>query len=78
MFFEESFLFQTVQKPTRGSNTLDLVFTNNNYLIHTCDVGEPLANRDHDITRINLNFQIESRGNALLVPITINRRILQA
>ena len=57
-----------MQKPTRGNNILDLVFTNDCDLIHTCEVGEPLSNSDHNIVRIKLNLQISTRENVLLVP----------
>ncbi len=46
---EDGFLWHSVQKPTRGSNILDLVFTIESDLIHTCEVGEPLANSDHNV-----------------------------
>ncbi len=55
---EEAFLYQTVQRPTRG-NILDLVFTNGSAFVPSCEVGEPLANSDHNIVRIKLNFQIK-------------------
>ena len=67
-FAEEAFLCQTVHTPTRGNNILDLVFTNDSDLIDTCEVGEPLANSDHNIIRIKLNFQVSPKENALLVP----------
>ncbi len=65
---EDAFLWQSVQKPTRGSNILDLVFTNESDLIHTCGVGEPLASSDHNIVRIKLNLENSIRENMLLVP----------
>ena len=65
---EDAFLWQSVQTPTRGNNILDLVFTNDCDLIHTCDVGEPLSNSDHNMVRIKLNLQINTRENVLLVP----------
>lgn len=56
----EAFLFQAVQTPTQGNGGLVSVFT--------CEIGEPLANTDHNIVRINLYFQIKTRENELLVP----------
>ena len=53
--------------PTRGNDILDLVFTNDSDLIHTCEVGEPLENNDHNIVRIKLNLQIKKKENVLLV-----------
>ena len=40
---EEAFLYQIVQTPTRGNNILDLIFTNDSDIIHTCEIGEPLG-----------------------------------
>ncbi len=65
---EEAFLYQTVQRPTRGKNILDLVFTSDSDLINTCEVCEPLANSDHSIVRIKLNFKMKIKENALLIP----------
>ncbi len=65
---EDAFLWQSVQKPTRGNNILDLVFTNDCVLVDTCEVGEPLSNSDHNIVRIKLNLQISTRENVLPVP----------
>ncbi len=62
---EDAFLWQSVQTPTRGNNILDLVFTNDCNLIHTCEVGEPLSNSDHNIVRIKLNLQTSTRENVL-------------
>ena len=65
---EDAFLWQLVRDPTRGENILDVVFTNDRDLIHTCEVGEPLSNSDHNRVRIKLNLQINTRENVLLVP----------
>ncbi len=65
---EDAFLWQSVKRPTRGNNILDLVFMNDRDLIHTCEVGEPLSNSDHNIVRIKLILQISTRENVLLVP----------
>ena len=65
---EDAFLWQSVQKSTRGNNILDLVFTNDCDLIHTYKVGEPLSNSDHNIVRIKLNLQNSTRENVLLIP----------
>ena len=65
---EEAFLYQIVQTPTRGNNILDLIFTNDNDIIHSCEVGEPLGNSDHNIVRTELSLQIITKENMLLVP----------
>ena len=41
---------------------------NDSDLIHTCEVGEPLGNSDHNIVRTELNLQIIMNENMLLVP----------
>lgn len=65
---EDECLWQSVQKPTRGNNILDWVFINECDLIHTCEAGQPLANSDHNIVRIKLNFQNNITENILLIP----------
>ena len=65
---EESFLYQIVMTPTRGNNILDLIFTNDSDIIHTCEVGESLCNSDHNIVRTELNLQIITKENMLLIP----------
>ena len=65
---EDAFLWQSVKKPTRGRNILDLVFTNDCDVIHACDVGGPPANSDHNnIVRIKLNLQSNIRESMLFV-----------
>ena len=44
---EENCLHQYVFKPTRGSNTLDLVLWNNKNLIKNCSIFEPFSQSDH-------------------------------
>ncbi len=65
---ENAILWQSVEKPTRGNNILELAFTNDCDFIHTCAVGEPLSNSDHNIVRIKPNLDISARENVLLVP----------
>ena len=55
-FANEEFLTQWVDKPTRGKNTLDLVFSSEDNIISNLDVGEKLGKSDHNIIR----FEIES------------------
>ena len=45
-----------MEKPTRGKNTLDLVFSSEDNIISNLDVGEKLGKSDHNIIR----FEIES------------------
>ena len=64
---EEAFPYQIVQIPTRGNNILDLIFMNDSDIIHTCEVCEPLGNSDDNIGRTELNLQIKTKENLLLV-----------
>ena len=65
---KEAFLYQIVQTPTRRNNILDLIFTNDSDIIHSCEVGESLGNSNHNIVRTELNLQIITKENMLLVP----------
>lgn len=60
-------VFQSIQTPARGNSILGLVFTDNFDLIHTYESGEPLANSDHNMVRIRVNFHIKTRGNVFLL-----------
>ena len=66
--FEENFLQQLVLEPTRGSNILDLILTNENNLVHSLKVGEHLGNSDHHVIRFSLSFRHEIRENSTLMP----------
>ena len=63
---KDAFLFQSVQTPSRSNNILDLVFKNDCNIIHTCEVGEPLAN-NNDMVKITLHVQTKIRNNSFLV-----------
>lgn len=49
-----NFLYQKVDKPTRGDNILDLIFVPDNDLVDNLEVGEPFANSDHYVLRFDL------------------------
>ena len=55
-FANEEFLTQWVDKPTRGKNMLDLVFSSEDNMITNLNVGERLGKSDQYIIR----FEIES------------------
>ena len=55
-FANEEFLSQWVDKPTRGKNILDLVFSSEDNMVSNLNVGEKLGKSDHNIIR----FEIES------------------
>ena len=49
-------LSQHIFVPTRGNNTLDLVFTSNNDLISSVRTGPPLGNSDHNSILFTYKF----------------------
>ena len=59
-FANDEFLTQWVDKPTRGNNILDLIFSSEDDLISGVSVGEKLGKSDHNIVRfeIETNFAI--------------------
>lgn len=44
------------------------MFTNDSDVIHTSEVGEPVATSDHNIVRLKLNLQMKTKDNGLLTP----------
>ncbi len=50
-------LDQVVDKPTRGPNTLDLLFTNNKTAVNKVETLPPLGKSDHDIVFLNISLQ---------------------
>ena len=55
-FANSEFLYQWVDKPTRGNNILDLVLTTEDNLISDLVVGEKLGKSDHNIVRFCMNI----------------------
>ena len=52
---------QMVTEPTRGDNVLDVVLTNNRFLVSDVRVASPLGNSDH--SRVNFVVDIPDRYN---------------
>ena len=48
---------QTIDKPTRGGNILDLLFTNNKSTLHNFVIMPPLGKSDHDIIYAEINVR---------------------
>ena len=46
---------QTIDKPTRGGNILDLLFTNNKSTLQNVVIMPPLGKSDHDIIYAEIN-----------------------
>ena len=55
-FVNNEFLYQWVDKPTRGNNILDIVLTSEDNLIANLTVGEKLGKSDHKIVRFQINI----------------------
>ncbi len=53
-------LSQLVAEPTRGANTLDLVFTTEPYLVSSISVPEPLGGSDHRSVQFSSNLSFSS------------------
>ena len=62
-FVNTEFLYQWVDKPTRGNNILDLVLSTEDNLISDLMVGEKLGNSDHSIIRfcVNIPYSMEKK-----------------
>ena len=66
-FVEENFLYQHVNEPTRNSNVLDLVISNQLFLIKNIKVREHLGTCDHNM----IEFEINKKANPQKVPIYV-------
>ena len=58
-FANDNFLTQMVRTPTRGNNTLDLVFTTDEDLISGVSVDECLGTSDHQAVSFNVGLRVE-------------------
>ena len=65
---EDNFLYQKVLEPTRENNVLDLVLTNKSGVIENIEVGEPLANSDHNSIRFDIIINGKIKENKSVVP----------
>ena len=54
-------------EPTRGSNILDLILTNEDNLVRSLKVGEHLGKSDHHVIRFALSFKHEGRENSTVM-----------
>jgi len=60
---------QYVHAPTRDCNILDLVLSNNPYLINSVEVLEPFSNSDHSMINFQLAFNIHHRTETNKPPV---------
>ena len=66
-FITHNMLSQLVDKPTRGTNILDLFLTNNERIIHNFEVSDsPLS--DHRVVKVNLLINLKSPGATRYLP----------
>lgn len=66
--FQDNYLVQVVDKPTRGTKILDLVLTNMEHCVKDVEVGETLGNSDHHIVRFNIAISKDRIVNKAKVP----------
>lgn len=66
--FQDNYLVQMVDKPTRGRKVLDIVLTNIEHCLKEVEVGETLANSDHHIIRFIINSSRDNIVNKTRVP----------
>ena len=66
-FCEDIFLNQYVEGSTRGENTLDLIFSNQE-IIENLRVGENFGFSDHQIIRFDLKLESKTHINNAMVP----------
>jgi hypothetical protein len=65
---QNCYLFQKVDKPTRGENILDLILCNEEAIVQNVKVGENLGDSDHQIIRFSIIVETEQAKNKILVP----------
>jgi exonuclease III len=56
-FYADNGLYQLVNEPTRLSNTLDLLFTNDQLLVSDVSIEMPFSTSDHDSLRFYVYFE---------------------
>ena len=61
---DDCFLFQHVEVPTRGNNTLDLVISTEENLVDEITVGEEFGTSDHQIIRFNVVMENKKEQGA--------------
>lgn len=66
-----------MENPTRGSNALDLVFTNSNSLLSDVEVVDGIPGTDHD----TVHFSLSGKNPLLLLTVeewctTLRRQIM--
>ena len=67
-FLDDNFLFQKVDRPTRGSNIWGFVITSNDNIIQNIELGDQLGASDHKIIDFDVKFTFTLKDNLKLVP----------
>ena len=65
---QDNFLYQHVRESTRGNSILDLVFSNKENTVAELEVGEKLANSDHNVIRFYIALDNTEKENKSVVP----------
>ena len=65
---QDNFLYQHGRESTRGNNILDLVFSNRENTVAGLEVGEKLANSDHNVIRFYIALDNTEKENKSVVP----------
>ncbi len=66
-------LSHLIRKPTLDNNTQDIVLASDAESINAGEVGEVLANSEHKIVRCEINCEVDTKENALLVASYIKK-----
>ena len=67
-FTEDNFLYQHVTEPTRGTNILDLILTNQEFLVRDTKVREHLGTCDHNMIEFEINTQSNNSSSEIYIP----------
>ena len=61
---KDSYLWQLVNFPTRGDNTLDLILTNTPHKVSNVQGFDDILNTDHKLVSFNINLKIQKKPKA--------------
>ena len=67
-YASEEILTQWVEEPTRGNNTLDLVFSSEDNIISNLIVGEKLGKGDHNMVKFEIKVNFSERKSTFIKP----------
>ena len=67
-FANEEYLTQWVDKPTKGNNTLDLLFLSENNMISKLSVREKIGKSDHNMIRFEILTSFTNLEKSFMKP----------